>query len=77
MMSSEEEPVGLKIGEKFFGLLIIIIGVIVFYFAFTSYSTLSAVVPSLPVLVPGIFSFFGAALLLVGVLFVFAKEQEE
>jgi hypothetical protein len=77
MMSGEEEPVGLKVGEKFFGLLVIIVGIIVFYFAFTSQSDLSLVVPSLPVLVPGIFLFFGAVLMLIGVLFIFAKEQEE
>jgi uncharacterized membrane protein YidH (DUF202 family) len=74
---SDEEPVGIKIGEKFFGLLIILVGFIVFYFAYTSYSALSRVVPSLPIVVPGLFLFVGVALLVVGFLLIFAKEEEE
>jgi hypothetical protein len=76
-MSGEEEPVGLKIGEKFFGILIIIIGFIVFYYAYTSYSDLSTVVTSLPSIVPGVFLFAGAAFFVVGILFLFSKEEEE
>ncbi len=76
-MSSEEEPVGLKIGEKFFGLLIIIIGFIIFYFTYTSYSALSSIVPSLPTIVPGIFLFFSVTIFVIGILFIIAKEEEE
>jgi hypothetical protein len=76
-MSGEEEPVGLKFGEYLFGILIIIIGFLVFYYAFTSYSSLSTVVTSMPFIVPGLFLFAGAVLFVVGVLFIFAKKEEE
>lgn len=76
-MSSEEEPVGLKIGEKFFGLLIITIGFVIFYFTYTSYSALSSIVPSLPIIVPGTFLFAGVTLFVIGILFILAKEEEE
>ena len=76
-MSSEEEPVGLKIGEKFFGLLIIFIGFVIFYFAYTSYSALSSIVPNLPTIVPGAFLFASVTIIVIGVLFIIAKEEEE
>ena len=76
-MSSEEEPVGLKIGEKFFGLLIIFIGFVIFYFAYTSYSALSSIVPSLPTIVPGAFLFASVTIIVIGILFIIAKEEEE
>jgi predicted phage tail protein len=72
---SDEEPVGIRIGEKFFGLLTIFIGFIVFYFAFTSYSTLSTVVTSLPIIVPGIFLCFGGSLMVVGVILILARQD--
>jgi hypothetical protein len=76
-MSSEGEPIGLEIGEKFFGILIIIIGFIIFYYAFTSYSDLSTVVAALPFLVPWVFLLSGAAFFVVGFLFLLSKEEEE
>jgi hypothetical protein len=76
-MSSEEEPAGLEIGEKFFALLIILVGLILFYYTYTSYSTLSSVVPSLPVIVPGLFLCAGALFFVVGILLIIAKEKEE
>jgi hypothetical protein len=72
---SDEEPVGIKAGEWFFGILTIIIGFMVFYFAFTSYSTLSTVVTSLPILVPGIFLCFGSLLMVVGAILILAKHE--
>jgi len=71
-MSSEEVPVGLRVGEKFFGLLIILIGFIVFYFAYTSVSSLSSIVPY-----PGLFLFVGALLMLVGLVLTLARSEEE
>jgi len=70
-VSSEEVPVGLKIGERFFGLLIIIIGFIVFYFTYTSLSTLGSIVPY-----PGIFLFASVVLLVIGFLLIFSKSEE-
>ncbi|MBX5326863.1 MAG: hypothetical protein ACQXXH_03260 [Candidatus Bathyarchaeia archaeon] len=71
-MSSEEAPVGLRIGERFFGLMLILIGVIVFYFAYTSISSLLSIVPY-----PGFFLFAGVVLILIGVLLIFARSGEE
>jgi len=71
-MSNEEVPAGLRIGERFFGLLLILIGFIVFYFAYTSFSSLSK-----EVLYPGLFLFMGASLMLIGLVLVVAKSEEE
>lgn len=72
---SDEEPAGIKIGEKFFGILTIFIGFIVFYFTFTSYSTLSTVVTALPILVPGIFLVFSSLIMVVGAILILAKHD--
>jgi hypothetical protein len=72
---SEEEPVGIRVGEKFFGLLTIFIGFIAFYFAFTSYSTLSTLVTGLPVLVPDLSMGFGVFLMVVGLILVLARHD--
>lgn len=72
---SDEEPAGIKIGEKFFGILTIFIGFIVFYFTFTSYSTLSTVVTVLPILVPGIFLVFSSLIMVVGAILILAKHD--
>jgi hypothetical protein len=69
---SEEVPVGLKIGEKFFGLLIMLIGFLVFYFSYTSLSSLGTIIPY-----PDIFPFVGAVLMVVGLLLIFARLEEE
>jgi len=76
-MSSGEEPAGLEIGEKFFAILIILVGFILFYYTYTSYSTLSSIVSSLPILVPGIFMCAGTLFFVVGILLIIAKEEEE
>ena len=72
---SDEEPVGIRVGEWFFGILMLVIGFIVFYFAFTSYSTLSDIARALPVLVPGIFLGFGGLLMVVGVVLLVARHE--
>jgi hypothetical protein len=72
---SDEEPAGIKIGEKFFGMLTIFIGFLVFYFTFTSYSTLSTVVTTLPILTPGIFLAFGGLVMVVGTILILAKHD--
>ena len=71
---SDEESVGIKIGEKFFGLLTILIGFIVFYFAFTSISDFSKEA-YLPRFVPGIFLFFGGFLMVVGAILILARQD--
>lgn len=71
---SDEESVGIKIGEKFFGLLTIFIGFIVFYFAFTSYSSFREEL-YLPLIVPGVFVCIGGFLMVVGVILVLAKHD--
>ncbi|MGQ9565481.1 MAG: hypothetical protein ACUVT5_02915 [Candidatus Bathyarchaeales archaeon] len=68
---SSEAPVGLRVGERFFGLLLLLIGIIVFYFAYTSVSSLLEIVPY-----PGFFLFAGAALIFIGALLIFAKSGE-
>ena len=72
---SEEEPAGIKIGEKFFGILILFIGFLLFYFAYTSYSTLASVVFQVPTIVPAIFLFFGGLLMVVGVVLILARQD--
>jgi nitrate reductase gamma subunit len=72
---SDEEPVGIKAGEWFFGILTIIIGFMVFYFTFTSYSTLSTIVSGLPNIVPGTFLCFGGLLMIIGAILILAKRE--
>lgn len=72
---SDEEPVGIRVGEWFFGILIILIGFIVFYFAFTSYSALSTIATDLPILVPSLFMCFGVCLMIVGVILILARHD--
>ena len=72
---SDEEPAGIKIGEKFFGILILFIGFILFYFVYTSYSTLESVVFQMPTLVPVMFLFFGGLLMVLGVVLILARQD--
>lgn len=72
---SDEEPAGIKIGEKFFGMLTIFVGFLVFYFAITSYSTLSKVVTDLPIILPGIFLVFGGLLMVFGTILILARQD--
>jgi hypothetical protein len=61
-----EEPLGLKLTEKFFGLLIILVGAIIFYVTYTNIKSL---------VYPVIFIALGAALIVVGVLMVLARTE--
>ncbi len=62
-----EEPVGLKIAEKFSGLFVLLIGVILFYVTYTSIEILGAY--------PVIFLVISAALIVLGVIMILAKAE--
>jgi len=61
-----EEPLGLKLTEKFFGLLIILVGTILFYVTYTNIESL---------MYPVIFIALGAALIVLGVIMVLARTE--
>jgi len=61
-----EEPFGLKVTEKFFGLLIILIGVIVFYVTYTNIESL---------VYPVIFITLSAALIVLGILMILVRTE--
>jgi hypothetical protein len=61
-----EEPVGLTIAEKFFGLLIILIGSIIFYVTYTNFKSLVN---------PFIFLVVGSALIGLGVILVLSRAE--
>ncbi|RLI46998.1 hypothetical protein DRO69_01850 [Candidatus Bathyarchaeota archaeon] len=64
-----EEPVGLKVSEKFFGLLIILVGAIIFYVTYTNIENLRARAH------PVIFIAVGVALIALGILMVLARAE--
>jgi len=61
-----EESLGLKVTEKFFGLLIILVGAILFYVTYTNIESL---------VYPTIFIALGAALMVVGILMVLTRTE--
>jgi hypothetical protein len=61
-----EQPVGLTIAEKFFGLLIILIGAIIFYVTYTNFKS---------VVHPFIFLVVGSALIGLGVILVLSRAE--
>jgi hypothetical protein len=61
-----EEPLGLKVTEKFFGLLLILVGAIVFYVTYTNIESL---------VYPVIFIALGAALMVLGIIMVLARTE--
>jgi len=61
-----EEPMGLTIAEKFFGLLIILIGAILFYVTYTNFESL---------VYPLIFLVAGSALIGIGIILVISKPE--
>jgi len=61
-----EEPVGLTIAEKFFGLLIILVGTIIFYVTYTNLKS---------VIHPFIFLVVGSALIGLGVILVLSRPE--
>ena len=66
-MSSEEGGFGLTAAEKFFGLLLLIIGALATYYTFTSAQTLGGFT--------GLFGFLGIVLLLLGLALMIAKTE--
>jgi len=66
---SEEKPIGLTIAEKFFGLLVLLIGVITVYVTYTN--------PPGDVVAPfsSIFIAAGLALIAIGIFLVLAKTE--
>jgi len=61
-----EEPVGLTIAEKFFGLLIILAGAIIFYVTYTNFKS---------VIHPFIFLVVSSALIGLGVILVLSRPE--
>lgn len=61
-----EEPVGLTIAEKFFGLLIILIGSIIFYVTYTNLKSLVH---------PFIFLVIGSGLIGLGIILVLSRAE--
>lgn len=72
---SDEEPAGIKIGEKFFGILILFAGFILFYLAYTSLSALNGIVFDLPNIVPYTFLFSGGLLMVIGIILILARQD--
>jgi hypothetical protein len=65
---SEEDNFWIKFGEKFFGLLLIIIGAVVLYFTATSTAELAAFA--------WLFGFLSIVLLAIGIVLLIAKPPE-
>ncbi|MEM3699302.1 MAG: hypothetical protein QXL57_00310 [Candidatus Bathyarchaeia archaeon] len=66
-MSEGEAGFGMALAERFFGLLIMIIGALATYFTFTSFNDLGAYT--------GLFGFLSIVLLALGVLMLTAKTE--
>jgi len=66
---SEEKPIGLAIAEKFFGLLVILIGAVTLYVTYTN--------PPTGIVAPfsGIFVTAAIALIAIGIFLVLAKAE--
>ena len=62
---SEEGSFGLTVAEKFFGLMLLIIGVLAAYYTFISSQALGAYT--------GFFGFLGIVLLVLGLILIIAK----
>ena len=65
---SEEAGYGLRAAEKFFGLLLLIIGALATYYTFTSTKALGGYT--------GLFGFLSIILLAVGLIMIIAKTEE-
>ena len=66
-MSSEEGGFGLIIAEKFFGLILVIIGALFTYYTFTSTRALGDFI--------GFFGFLSIIVLIVGIILVITKTE--
>jgi hypothetical protein len=64
---SEESGVGLNAAEKFFGLIILLIGSLALYYTVSSAQALMAYV--------GLFGFLSAGLILLGLILLIAKSE--
>ncbi|MEM3641030.1 MAG: hypothetical protein QXH37_03815 [Candidatus Bathyarchaeia archaeon] len=64
---SEEGGFGLTVAEKFFGLLLLIVGVLATYYTFTSSQTLGTFT--------GFFGFLSLLLLALGLFLIIAKTE--
>jgi hypothetical protein len=67
-MSSEEGGFGLTLAEKFFGLILVILGGVSAYYTFTSFDALGTFT--------GFFGFLSVLLLAVGVFLITAKAEQ-
>lgn len=67
-MSEEGESFWITLAEKFFGLLLVIISIIMFYFTFTSTSSLG--------LFTGFFGFLGFVMLIAGAFLIVVRPPE-
>lgn len=70
---SEEKPIGLTIAEKFFGLLVILIGALTVNFTYNYLATMSPGDIIAPFL--GVFVAAGIALIIIGVFLVLTKAE--
>jgi hypothetical protein len=64
---SEEGGLGLTVAEKFFGLILLIIGALATYYTFTSTQVLGDFT--------GFFGFLGIILLVIGIILMTAKTE--
>jgi hypothetical protein len=66
-MSEEEGGFGISLAEKFFGFIILVVGVLATYYTFTSTDALNDYV--------GFFGFLSILLLAIGVFLIIAKTE--
>jgi hypothetical protein len=64
---SEEGGFGLALAERFFGLILLIVGALAMYYTVTTFTT------SEPMPLLGFFGFLSLILLVLGLLFIIAK----
>ncbi|MGF3535354.1 MAG: hypothetical protein ACQXXE_00625 [Candidatus Bathyarchaeia archaeon] len=67
-MSSEEGGFGLTLAEKFFGFILVVIGIIAAYYTFTSADTLGTFT--------GFFGFLSILPIVIGIILVTAKIEQ-
>jgi hypothetical protein len=65
---SEEDTFWISLGQRFFGLILLIVGIIITYFTFTSLTELAAFA--------WFFGFLSVVILAVGIVLLIAKPRE-
>ena len=65
---SEEDTFWISLGQRFFGLILLIIGIILIYFTVTSLSELAAFA--------GLFGFLSIVILVIGIVLLIAKPRD-